>query len=240
MSTVYNILVEPRAFPALDQPRRAPAAVRPPIPAQDRAEELANGLTHGSGLLLSLGALYALVRVAAVSSDPVHAFGCVVYGASLVALYSASTCYHLARPEPVKRVLLLADHVGIYVLIAGTYTPVALVALGGRFGHAMLALAWGAALAGSLVKAGHIDRLDRDSPWPYVALAFLALASLGRLWDKVPTAEVHWLVAGGLFYATGLVFFVRENHRFNHAIWHLFVLAGSICHYLAVVEFAAF
>ena len=204
----------------------------------DRVEELANSITHGVGVVLSSAGLTALVRITGTSEDPRHALGCIIYGVSLVLLYTASTLYHGCRHARLKRVLLLLDHIGIYLLIAGTYTPLALIPLHGRLGSTLLALVWALALAGSLAKINRIDRLDEDSPWSYVALSWIVLATAGKIAVNVPPGVFPWLVAGGIFYTMGLPFFLRHDRRFNHAIWHLFVLAGSLCHYRAVLGFA--
>jgi hemolysin III len=203
------------------------------------AEELANSLTHGLGLVLSIAGLYVQVRVTASSSSIRHPVGCMIFSASLIVLYSASTLYHSWPQNAAKRVLLLVDHIAIYLLIAGTYTPIALIALRGSVGWALLAVSWGSALIGSLAKVARIDQLDSDSPWPYVALGWMSLAVLDGLAATVPAVGILWLVAGGFFYTAGLVFFVRHDRRFNHTIWHLFVLAGSVCHYRAVLEHLA-
>jgi hemolysin III len=202
----------------------------------DWAEELANSATHGVGLVLSLAGLYALVQI--TGSGPRNALGCTIYGVSLVLLYAASTFYHGCRHAGLKQILLVLDHIGIYLLIAGTYTPVALIVLHGRLGSALLALVWALALVGSVAKIGRFDRVGEDSPWSYVALGWLALASSGRVAVDVPPDVFRWLLAGGVFFVMGLIFFIRHDRRFNHAIWHLFVLAGSICHYRAVIGFA--
>jgi hemolysin III len=208
-----------------------------PAPA-DWAEELANSATHGVGLALSIAGLLALVRMTATGGVPQSALGCTIYGVSLVLLYAASTFYHGCRRAGLKRVLLVLDHIGIYLLIAGTYTPVALIVLRCRLGSALLSLVWAFALVGSLAKIGRFDRVAEDSPWSYVALGWLVLASAGKIAMNVPPDLFRWLLAGGLFYTMGLFFFLRRDRRFNHAIWHLFVLAGSVCHYRAVVGFA--
>jgi hemolysin III len=152
-----------------------------------------------------------------------------------VLLYAASTCYHVWPPDGAKRVLLLLDHIGIYVLIAGTYAPVAMIPLRGPLGWSMLTAAYGMALTGSVAKAVHMHRLDEDSSLPYIAMGWMSVAVSGQLLVSAPWDGNLWLVAGGGFYTAGLAFFFRDHHRFNHAIWHLFVLAGSICHYRAVV-----
>jgi hemolysin III len=203
----------------------------------DRAEELANSITHGVGMVLSIAGLYALFLIAGKSDVPGQAIGCKVFGMSLVLLYTASTLYHSWRDDQVKRVLLLLDHIGIYILIAGTYTPLALVPLRGRLGWAVLIVVWGFALVGSLAKVCRVHRLDEDSPLPYVAMSWMVLATSGRLAMNVSPGVFEWLLAGGIFYTIGLVFFVQRDRRFHHAIWHLFVLAGSICHFRAVIGF---
>jgi hemolysin III len=203
----------------------------------DRAEELANTLTHGAGLVLSIAGLYALVLITGESGDPGHAIGCGIFGVSLVLLYAASTLYHGWEAAGTKRVLLLLDHIGIYVLIAGTYTPLGLIPLRGTVGQVLLALVWGFALVGSVAKVIRIDRLDEDSPLPYVVLSCMVTAIIERLIATGPREGFLWLLAGGAFYAIGLTYFVRDDRRFNHAIWHLFVLAGSACHYGAVIAY---
>ena len=198
-------------------------------------DEVANIVTHGVGLVLSLAGAYALVSIAGKSGDLGHVVGCGIFGASLVLLYAASTCYHVWPPDSTKRMLLLVDHIGIYVLIAGTYAPVAMIPLRGPLGWSMLIGAYGMALTGSVAKAIRIDRLDDDSSLPYLAMGWMSVAVFGQLIVTAPMEGNLWLVAGGGFYTAGLAFFFRDHHRFNHAIWHLFVLAGSICHYRAVV-----
>jgi hemolysin III len=240
LSTTLELFVIPSAATPVSAALAQvdPADAIPPA-ADDWAEELVNSATHGVGLVLSIAGLYTLVRMTGTGRvpHPQSALGCTIYGVSLVLLYAASTCYHGCRHAGRKRVLLVLDHIGIYLLIAGTYTPVALIVLHGRLGSALLTVVWTLALAGSLAKLGRIDRVSEDSPWSYVALGALVLASAGRLAVNVPAHAFQWLVAGGLFYLVGLAFFLRHDRRFNHAIWHLFVLAGSACHYRAVVGF---
>jgi hemolysin III len=203
----------------------------------DRTEEFANTITHGAGLVLSLAGLYSLVLIAAEGRRPGLALGCGIYGVSLVLLYAASTLYHGWQAAGVKRVLLLLDHIAIYVLIAGTYTPVALLPLRGTVGQGLLVLVWGFALVGSIAKVVRIDRIHEDSPMPYIVMGGMVTGVIERLGATAPPAGLLWLLAGGGLYVIGLRFFLRNDRRFNHAIWHLFVLAGSICHYWAVIAF---
>jgi hemolysin III len=233
LQVIRSTVMPGHAAPSLVGPRGATVA-----PPADWAEELANSLTHALGMVLSIAGLSALVRINGTSGLTSHALGCVTFGVSLVLLYTASTLYHGCWHAASKRVLLLLDHIGIYLLIAGTYTPLALIALRGRLGTALLAIVWASALAGILGKIGRFDRLDDESPWSYVALGWMVLVTSGRIAVNVPPGVFQWLLAGGVFYTLGLGFFLQRDRRFSHAIWHLFVLAGSICHYRAVIGFA--
>jgi hemolysin III len=201
-------------------------------------EELMNSITHGLGLVLSIAGSSALVSLAGHVRTTRYAVGCGVYGASLVILYSASTLFHSWPAGEWKRRLLLLDHVGIYVLIAGTYTPMALFASRGMFAWSCMTAVWGFALIGSLAKVVRLDRLDDDSSMPYLVMSGLCVMSLMRRLANAPPDETTWLLAGGLFYLAGLIFFFNDEKRFYHSIWHLFVVAGSICHYRAVLDCA--
>jgi hemolysin III len=202
------------------------------------SEELANSFTHGLGLALSLVGLYGLVHATQGAGATKLAIGCRVYGISMVLTYAASAFYHGWRQGRVKRALLVADHVAIYGLIVGTYTPLALALAHGRLHWIPVGLVWCLALTGSAVKVARTDRLDDDSALPYVVLAWAALASLGRQALALPPVAAAWFLAGGFFYLCGLIFFARDDRPFNHTIWHLFVMAGSVCHYCVVVGYA--
>jgi hemolysin III len=198
-------------------------------------EELMNSLTHGLGLVLSLAGFSPLVMLAGNMGTTRHAVGCAVYGSSLVMLYAASTLFHSWPAGERKRLFLLLDHIGIYILIAGTYTPMALIASTGTSAWSGLTAAWGFALVGSLAKVARLDRLDDDSTMPYLVMVGLCVMSFLRSLANVPPGETRWLLAGGLSYLAGLIFFFNDGKRFYHSIWHAFVLAGSICHYRAVL-----
>jgi hemolysin III len=203
--------------------------------AQDRDEELMNSITHGFGLVLSIAGLSALVTLAGNIGTTRSAVGCGVYGASLVMLYAASTLYHSWPAGELKRVFHLLDHIGIYVLIAGTYTPMALFASRGLFGWSCLTAAWGFALMGSWAKFDRMSRLDDHSSMPYLVMGVMCVISAAQLVANIPSGETTWLLAGGLCYLAGAIFYFNDERRFYHSIWHLFVLAGSICHYRAVL-----
>ena len=206
--------------------------------AQSRAEELMNSITHGLGLVLSIAGLSALVTLAGNIGTTRYTVGCGVYGASLVILYAASTLYHSWPAGEWKRVFHLLDHIGIYVLIAGTYTPMALFASRGLFGWSCVTAAWGFALIGSCVKFARMSRLDDDSSMPYLVMGVICVMSVLQLVANIPSGETTWLLAGGLCYLAGAIFYFNDEKRFYHSIWHLFVLAGSICHYRAVLAHA--
>ncbi len=214
------------------------ASERRSATAQDRDEELANSITHGLGLVLSIAGISAFVVLAGNTGTTRHTVGCGVYAASLVMLYAASTLYHSWPGGELKRVFHLLDHIGIYVLIAGTYTPMALFASEGLFGWSCLAAAWGFALFGSWAKIAHMSRLDDESSMPYMVMSVMCVMSAAQLLANVASGETTWLLAGGLCYLAGAIFYFNDDKRFYHSIWHLFVLAGSICHYRAVLGHA--
>jgi hemolysin III len=202
---------------------------------QDEVEELVNTVTHGLGLILSLAGLYALAVITRIGTPPVAAAGCATYGVSMVFLYAASTLYHARQGGRGKRVLLLFDYVGIYLLIAGTYTPMVIINLGGPVGWSLLAVVWGIAAVGTAVKIGRFDRFDVDSPVPYLVMGGAWLIAFRQIVAAVPTVEFLWVLAGVAFYVGGFAFYMRGQRRFFHGLWHVFVVAGSICHYRAIV-----
>ncbi len=198
-------------------------------------EEFANCATHGVGLVLSLAGFVALVLLARAHGDAWHMASCAVYGASLVALYLASTLYHGARAPRAKRLFQALDHCGIYLLIAGTYTPFTLVTLRGPWGWTLFGLVWGLALAGILFRVVCGERHRPLAVASYVLLGWLCVVAVKPILELVPLGALAWIAAGGLVYTAGVFFFAAERIPHHHAIWHLFVLGGSICHYVAVL-----
>ena len=211
------------------------SARRSATAAQSRDEELMNSITHGLGLVLSIAGLSALVTLAGNIGTTRYTVGCGVYGASLVMLYAASTLYHSCPSGEWKRVFHLLDHIGIYVLIAGTYTPMALFASRGLFGWACVTAAWVFALFGSCAKVARISRLDDESSMPYLVLGVMCVMSVLQLMANMPSRETTWLLSGGLCFLAGAIFYFNDDQPFYHSIWHMFVLAGSVCHYRAVL-----
>ncbi len=202
-------------------------------------EEIANSLTHGFGLVLSLAGLVALIVVAVQHGNAVSIVSCCVYGATLVCLYAASTAYHSVVSEKRKHVLQIVDHCCIYLLIAGTYTPFTLVVLRGSWGWTLFGLIWGLALAGILFKLWFFERFPIGSVVFYILMGWLAIIAVRPLLRSAPIGELQWVLAGGLFYTTGVIFYAWQRLRYNHAVWHIFVMAGSFCHYVAILYYVA-
>jgi hemolysin III len=198
-------------------------------------EELANVLTHGAGAVASLVGAAVLVSVAALWGDAWTVVGSAVFGATLVLLYTASTLYHAAHSPAVKARLKVLDHCAIYLLIAGSYTPFALVGLRGGWGWSLFAVAWTLAAAGTVFKLFFIDRFPRLSTATYIGMGWLAVVAIVPMVQRLPAATLVWMVAGGVTYTVGTVFYHSRRIPYAHAIWHLFVIGGSACHFAAVL-----
>ena len=198
-------------------------------------EEIANSVTHGVGLALSVAGFAVLVTLAVVYGDAAHIAGCTIFGATLVLLYTASTLYHSFRKPRLKHLLKILDHCAIYLLIAGTYTPFTLVNLRGLWGWTLFGLVWTLSLAGIIFKVFCVNRFEIVSVLLYLAMGWICVIAIKPLVTLVPIGGLLWLLAGGLFYTTGVIFFACKRIPFNHTIWHLFVMAGSVCHYFAVM-----
>ncbi|MBK1830850.1 hemolysin III family protein [Verrucomicrobiaceae bacterium R5-34] len=197
-------------------------------------EELASTITHGLGFLLSVAALVIMIVVS--GDDPWKITGGAIFGSTLVLLYLSSTLYHTMVSPRSKSFFQVVDHAAIYLLIAGSYTPITLVTLRGAWGWSLFGIVWFMAIAGVMVKAFMKNNREHWlSTALYLIMGWLAVFAFGPLLKALPTPGIVLLVAGGLFYSLGVIFFVWNKLRFNHAIWHLFVLSGSICHALMVI-----
>lgn len=193
-------------------------------------------VTHAVGTVLSIVALVVMVVVAA--GDPLKTVSAAVFGSSLVMLYACSTFYHILTTHRWKARFQLLDHVGIYLLIAGSYTPVTLVILKGAWGWSIFGTVWAMALGGVLLKTLWKGKKDHWlSTALYLLMGWLIVLAFGPLLRGMPMAGVWWLVAGGITYSLGVVFFVWNRLPYNHAIWHVFVMGGSACHVLAACFF---
>jgi len=201
-------------------------------------EEIANSVTHGVGLVVFASLLPVLVSNAARRGDAVEVAGCSVFATCLVLLYAASTIYHALPPSRAKRLFRTLDHIAIYLVIAGSYTPFLLGVLRGPFGWTLCAVVWGLAALGILHKLLLGMRFPRASTAFYLAMGWLAVVATGPITRQLPSGGLAWIAAGGLLYTAGVVFYAWERLRYGHMIWHLFVLAGSTCHFIAVLRYA--
>jgi hemolysin III len=199
------------------------------------AEEVAHSLTHGAGLLLGVTALVLMVVFAAQRGSAIHVVACTLYGATLVLLYSASTLYHALPRGRAKRVFGTLDHSSIFLLIAGTYTPFTLVTLSGGVGWTLFGVIWGLAFAGVVLEAVTRGRVRRLQLILYLVMGWSIVLVARPLLQGLARGGLVLLFAGGLAYTLGVIFFVWRSLPFHHAVWHVFVLAGSVCHFFAVL-----
>jgi hemolysin III len=206
---------------------------------QSRAEEVANSVSHGLGLAAALIAAPFLIITAARQANPFFLLGTILFVLTILLLYLCSTIYHAWPQTRLKCVLQLIDHSAIFLLIAGTYSPFTLGPLRGPCGWAIFALIWIMAIGGVLLKMRSGLRRKKLSLSLYVGMGWLILIVIRPLAGAVPVETLVWLFAGGVAYTGGVIFFVKERMRFNHFVWHLFVLAGTLCHFCAVLSCAA-
>jgi len=206
-------------------------------PTYHELEERLNVLTHGFGFLLSIVGLILLVLRANQYGNAMHIISFSIFGATLILLYAASTLYHSAKNTRTRHYLNIVDHAAIYVLIAGTYTPFALVTLGNASGWRLFYVIWGLALAGVILKLFFIGRFNALSTIMYVAMGWLVVFDVEALIQNLPFYGLIWLFAGGLSYTFGAIFFSFPRIKYNHAIFHVFVLGGSFCHFVAIYFF---
>jgi hemolysin III len=198
--------------------------------------ELANAITHAIGVVLALAGLAVLVTLASLRGSPRRIVSYSIYGVTLVLLYAASAAYHGIQLPRAKRLLRVLDHIAIYLLIAGTYTPFALISLRGAWGWSLLGIIWALAVFGVVFKCFFTGRFAFTSTVIYLAMGWMAIVAVRQLFVHLPAAGLVLLFSGGLCYTAGVLFFALDHKwRFNHAIWHLFVLAGSVCHFFSVL-----
>jgi hemolysin III len=199
------------------------------------AEEVAHSLTHGAGLLLGITALVLMLVFASRRGSAIHVVACSLYGATLVLLYSASTFYHALPPGRGKRVFGTLDHAAIFLLIAGTYTPFTLVTLRGGWGWSLFGVIWGLAIAGVVLEAVTRGRARRLQLLLYLVMGWGVVLAAQPLLQGLARGGLVLILAGGLAYTLGVIFFVWRSLPFHHAVWHVFVLGGSVCHFFAVL-----
>ncbi|HSM78324.1 MAG TPA: hemolysin III family protein [Bryobacteraceae bacterium] len=206
---------------------------------QSLGEEIANSVSHGIGLAAALAAFPILVMAALRRGDAAGIAGASVFATAMVLLYFTSTLFHALPRSRAKRIFQILDHSAIYLLIAGTYTPFTLGALRGTWGWTLLGLVWGLAAIGTAFKILGGVRYTTLSTWTYLAMGWLILIAAGPVWTLVPKWGLFWLLAGGIAYTAGAVFFAAERIKYFHFVWHLFVVTGTACHFVAVLWYAA-
>lgn len=206
-----------------------------PYKRQSYEEELANAITHGVGLVLSVIGWIVLLALAGLAGDGWDVGASAVFGGTLVFLYASSTLYHSVTTPRMKRVLRLLDHIAIFLLIAGTYTPFTVVLMRDGWGWTVLAAVWGVALAGLLFKLFSTHRFHPAATSFYLIMGWVGVLFVDPMSAALPAGALLLIAAGGLAYTAGVIFYGWHSLRYSHAIWHVFVLLGSICHYVAVV-----
>ena len=205
---------------------------------QTLAEEVANSVSHGLGFVLALAGAPILIVAATQRGTLSDVIAVSVFAAAMALMYLSSTIYHALPQGQAKRVFQVLDHSAIYLLIAGTYTPFTLGVLQGAWGWTLFGLVWGLAAFGVLVKAFAGIRWHGLSTALYLGMGWLALIAAKPLWESLPLAGLAWLLAGGIAYTAGVYFYAKKTLRFGHFVWHLFVVAGTACHYFAVLHYA--
>jgi hemolysin III len=204
---------------------------------QSRGEEIANSISHGLGVLMAIGATPFLI-LKAIPLGTIAVVGASVFGATMIILYSASTLYHAFPHSRTKRVFQVLDHSSIFLLIAGTYTPFTLSVLQGTWGWTLFGIVWSLAIFGVILKSVGGAGTSRLSIALYLGMGWLAVAAVKPLWTSLSGWGLFWLLAGGIFYSAGVLFFAYDHRiRYGHFIWHLFVLAGTASHVVAILRY---
>ena len=208
-------------------------------PQYTLTEEIFHSIIHGIGAALAVAGVVVLVTLAARVNDVWRIVSFSIYGASLILLYLASTLYHSFQNERLKRFFRHFDHLSIFLLIAGTYTPVTLISLHGAWGWTLFGLIWGFAVAGIIYELLFLGRYKWITVTIYLGMGWLAVVAIKPMLTMMPHGLLGWLLAGGLCYTGGVLFYVRKKMRYHHVLWHLFVLAGSACHFLGFLIYLA-
>lgn len=202
-------------------------------------EEIFNSVTHGIGALLSIAALVIIVAFASIKGDVWQIVSFSIYGFTLFFLYTSSTLYHSILFEKAKKVFRVFDHVSIYLLIAGSYTPITLVAMRGTWGWTIFAVIWSLALIGIILNIISVEKTKIFSTVLYVLMGWLIVFAAKPMLQMIPSGFFVWLLTGGIIYTLGVIFYICKKIPFNHGIWHLFVLGGSVVHYLGFLFYFA-
>ena len=201
---------------------------------QTTGEELANSITHAIGAGLSLAGMAVLIVLSAKCGDPWRVVSFSIYGTTLFFLYLASTLYHSFRSQHIKQIFRIFDHASIYLLIAGTYTPITLISLRGPWGWTLFGIIWGLAIGGIIAKIFLMDKYKIISVLLYLIMGWLVVIAIKPLAASVPKEMMMWLFIGGICYTVGLAFYAVKKVPYFHFVWHLFVLGGSITHFFGI------
>ncbi len=203
-------------------------------------EEIFNSITHGLGVIFGIVALTVLCVLSSYFGTLSHMLSYLVYGCSLVLLYVSSTLYHALPSPKVKSLFKVLDHSSIYLLIAGTYTPFLVLNLKGELGYTLLLVIWAIAIAGIIFKVFFTGRFKVLSTMLYIGMGWLIIFAYDPLKESMKPEAMNWLIIGGLTYTAGTIFYLAKRLKYTHAIWHMFVLAGSVFHFVAIIYGAGF
>jgi len=209
-----------------------------PDTQESRREEVANSVSHGLGFVLAVAGAPLLIATAIRRGTLADVVAVSVFAASMALLYLSSTIYHALPPGRTKNAFHVLDHAAIYLLIAGTYTPFTLGVLKGGWGWTLFGLVWGLAALGVLLKVFAGIRWHGISTAVYVGMGWLIIIAAKPLWNSLPLAGLIWLFGGGVAYTSGVYFYLKKNMRYGHLVWHLFVVAGTGCHFVAILHYA--
>jgi hemolysin III len=199
------------------------------------AEEIVNSITHGIGVLLSIAALVILVVFAALHGNAWHIVSFTIFGVSLIVLYTASTLYHSFTGEKVKNIFARLDHASIFLLIAGTYTPILLTTLRGALGWTLFGIIWTTAITGIVIRSIYLHKYRKIMVGIYLIMGWMFVFALKSVIHSFPPVSLLFLISGGITYSLGVIFYAWRKLPYGHGIWHLFVLGGSICHFFAIL-----
>jgi len=204
---------------------------------QTLGEEIANSISHGVGAIGAI-AITPVMILNSIDSGAAAIIGASVFGGTMIVLYLASTLYHAFPHSRTKRVFNILDHAAIFLLIAGTYTPFTLGVLRGAWGWSLFGVVWGIAVLGIVIKSVAGAASGKLSTFLYLAMGWIAIIAAKPFWENIPAKGLIWLLAGGVMYSVGVLFFTAHRVRYSHFIWHLFVMAGTACHVVAVMDYA--
>jgi len=200
-----------------------------------RKQEIVNGLIHGFGILFGISGLPVLTGIATSHGNAPGIIGAGIFGLCFLLLFTCSTIYHIAQETVIKRIFLIFDHISIYFLIAGTYTPFLLVYMNNTFGISLLSILWGLTILGIFFKTYFIGKMEIISIIIYILMGWIMIVGGRRFFDALPVEVLIFIIIGGGLYSLGIFFYVWDKFLYTHAVWHIFVLSAAICHYVAVL-----